>query len=88
MPGNIGQTSVLGYDEEGNKKWFPGGIPPGYTGSPPEIKEPEVPAPITTSSKPPEPDTPVPKEENVPRPKAKSKPPSASEPSNIPASKK
>lgn len=43
MPGNMGQTSVLGYDEDGNKKWFEGGIPKGYTGSPPEIREPEIP---------------------------------------------
>lgn len=41
MIGNLGPTMVKGYDSEGDSKWFDNGLPDGYTGSPPEVKEPE-----------------------------------------------
>jgi len=83
----MGPTSVQGYDSEGNKQWFVGGIPAGYTGSPPEIKEPEIPAPVITPPKQTEPSA-KPKEEKASSPKVKSKPSIPKEPSVIPASEK
>ena len=46
MIGNLGPTLVKGYDSKGNSKWFQHGLQDGYTGNPPEIKEPEMPAPV------------------------------------------
>jgi len=43
MVGNVGQTSMLGYDLDGNEKWFAGELPKGYSASRPEIKQPELP---------------------------------------------
>jgi len=52
MIGNLGATHFKGYDSDGNSKWFPGGLPQGYTPRPIEIKQPEIP-PVVSKEDPP-----------------------------------